>query len=64
MGYDTQLGRDVLIEPNVFFGPGVTVEDNAEIRANCYMEQAVYRQGRDRGAVCPAAARRTTSEPA
>jgi bifunctional UDP-N-acetylglucosamine pyrophosphorylase/glucosamine-1-phosphate N-acetyltransferase len=37
---DTKLGRDVLIEPNVFFGPGVTVEDGATIRANCHLEGA------------------------
>ncbi len=38
--YDTVIGRDVLIEPNVFFGPGVTVADNAKIRANCHIEGA------------------------
>ncbi len=37
---DTVLGRDVLIEPNVFFGPGVTVEDGATIRAYCHVEGA------------------------
>ncbi|WP_137752545.1 bifunctional UDP-N-acetylglucosamine diphosphorylase/glucosamine-1-phosphate N-acetyltransferase GlmU [Sphingopyxis sp. L1A2A] len=36
--WDTQLGRDVTIEPNVFFGPGVTVADNVKIRANCHIE--------------------------
>ena len=36
--WDTQLGRDVLIEPNVFFGPGVAVADNVKIRANCHIE--------------------------
>ena len=40
LSYDTKLGRDVIIEPNVFFGPGVTVEDGAEIRANCHIEKA------------------------
>jgi bifunctional UDP-N-acetylglucosamine pyrophosphorylase/glucosamine-1-phosphate N-acetyltransferase len=43
--YDTRLGRDVIVEPNVFFGPGVTVEDNVHIKANSYMEQAVIREG-------------------
>ncbi len=38
--WDTQVGRDVLIEPNVFFGPGVTVADNAKIRAFCHIEGA------------------------
>ena len=38
--WDTQLGRDVLIEPNVFFGPGVEVADKVKIRANCHIEGA------------------------
>jgi len=38
--WDTQLGRDVLIEPSVFFGPGVRVADGAKIRANCHIEGA------------------------
>ena len=42
---DTRIGRDVLIEPNVFFGPGVTVEDGAEIRAFCHLEGAVIGKG-------------------
>jgi bifunctional UDP-N-acetylglucosamine pyrophosphorylase/glucosamine-1-phosphate N-acetyltransferase len=45
MSWDTQLGQDVTIEPNVFFGPGVTVEDGAEIKANSHIEQAVIRKG-------------------
>ena len=40
LAYDTKLGRDVIIEPNVFFGPGVSVEDGAEIKANCHFERA------------------------
>jgi bifunctional UDP-N-acetylglucosamine pyrophosphorylase / glucosamine-1-phosphate N-acetyltransferase len=40
LSYDTKLGRDVTIEPNVFFGPGVIVEDNVEIKANCHIERA------------------------
>ncbi len=43
--YDTKLGRDVIVEPNVFFGPGVTVEDGVEIKANCHFEQARIRAG-------------------
>jgi bifunctional UDP-N-acetylglucosamine pyrophosphorylase/glucosamine-1-phosphate N-acetyltransferase len=40
LSYDTVIGRDVLIEPNVFFGPAVVVEDGAEIKANCHIEGA------------------------
>ncbi len=36
--WDTELGRDVTIEPNVFFGPGVKVADGVNIRANCHIE--------------------------
>ena len=36
--WDTKLGRDVLIEPNVFFGPRVSVADNVKIRANSHIE--------------------------
>jgi bifunctional UDP-N-acetylglucosamine pyrophosphorylase/glucosamine-1-phosphate N-acetyltransferase len=43
--HDTRLGRDVIIEPNVFFGPGVTVEDDVHIRANSYIEEAHIRSG-------------------
>ncbi len=40
LSYDTKIGRDVVIEPNVFFGPGVVVEDGTEIKANCHIESA------------------------
>ena len=43
--WDTKLGRDVLIEPNVFFGPGVEVSDNVKIRANCHVEGAIVGSG-------------------
>ncbi len=43
--HDTQIGRDVVIEPNVLFGPGVTVEDGVEIKANCHIEGAVVGRG-------------------
>ena len=36
--YDTKIGRDVVIEPNVFFGPGVEVEDGVVIKANCHLQ--------------------------
>jgi bifunctional UDP-N-acetylglucosamine pyrophosphorylase/glucosamine-1-phosphate N-acetyltransferase len=43
--WDTELGRDVTIEPNVFFGPGVTVADKVTIRANCHIEGATIGEG-------------------
>lgn len=43
--HDTVLGRDVTIEPNVFFGPGVHVADNVLIRANSHIEGARLASG-------------------
>jgi bifunctional UDP-N-acetylglucosamine pyrophosphorylase/glucosamine-1-phosphate N-acetyltransferase len=37
---DTQLGRDVVVEPNVIFGPGVTVGEEARICSFSYFEGA------------------------
>jgi bifunctional UDP-N-acetylglucosamine pyrophosphorylase/glucosamine-1-phosphate N-acetyltransferase len=37
---DTKLGRDVVIEPYVVFGPGVVVEDGARIRSFSHLEGA------------------------
>ena len=42
---DTKFGRDVVIEPNVVFGPGVTVEDGAVIRAFSHLEGAHVGKG-------------------
>ena len=41
--HDTALGQDVVVGPQVFFGPGVRVEDEVEIHAfshleGCYVE--------------------------
>lgn len=43
--HDTELGRDVTIEPNVFFGPGVSVADNVTIHANSHLVGAKVRSG-------------------
>jgi bifunctional UDP-N-acetylglucosamine pyrophosphorylase / glucosamine-1-phosphate N-acetyltransferase len=43
--HDTVIGRDVTVEPNVFFGPGVIVEDEVQIRAHCHIEGARIRRG-------------------
>lgn len=37
---DTVLGQDIVIHPNVVFGPGVSVGDNVEIRSFCHIEGA------------------------
>jgi len=43
--YDTEIGRDVTIFPNVVFGPGVKIADNVQIRAFCDIEDATIGQG-------------------
>ncbi len=42
---DTRLGRDVVIEPHVVFGPGVVVEDEAVIHAFSHLEGAHVGKG-------------------
>lgn len=42
---DTKIGRDVIIGPNVFFGTGVTIADNVEIRAFCHIDGAEVASG-------------------
>jgi len=36
--FDTAIGRDAIIAPNVIFGSGVTVESGAEIKGFCHLE--------------------------
>jgi len=43
--YDTYLGRDAIIEQNVIFGPNVTVESGAKIRAFSHLEGCHVSQG-------------------
>ena len=42
---DTVLGRDVVIEPHVVFGPGVTVADGVLIRAFSHLEGVAIGRG-------------------
>jgi bifunctional UDP-N-acetylglucosamine pyrophosphorylase/glucosamine-1-phosphate N-acetyltransferase len=42
---DTLLGRDVVIEPNVFFGPGVRIADGARIRSFSHLDGATIATG-------------------
>jgi bifunctional UDP-N-acetylglucosamine pyrophosphorylase/glucosamine-1-phosphate N-acetyltransferase len=43
--WDTAIGRDVTIEPNVVFGPGVTVDDRVVIHAFSHLEGASVAAG-------------------
>jgi bifunctional UDP-N-acetylglucosamine pyrophosphorylase/glucosamine-1-phosphate N-acetyltransferase len=47
--HDTPLGRDVLVEPNVWFGPGVTIEDGVTIHAFSHLEGAYVASGAEVG---------------
>jgi bifunctional UDP-N-acetylglucosamine pyrophosphorylase / glucosamine-1-phosphate N-acetyltransferase len=38
--HDTRIGRDVTIEPNVWFGPGVAIEDGVTIHGFSHLEGA------------------------
>ncbi|MFO1136641.1 MAG: bifunctional UDP-N-acetylglucosamine diphosphorylase/glucosamine-1-phosphate N-acetyltransferase GlmU [Rhodoblastus sp.] len=42
---DTRLGRDVVVEPHVVFGPGVEVADGVTIRAFSHLEGARVETG-------------------
>ena len=43
--FDTRLGRDVLVEPHVVFGPGVTVGEGARVCAFSYLHGAEIGRG-------------------
>lgn len=43
--YDTITGQDVLIEPNVFFGPGTAIGDGVWIKAFSHIEGATIEAG-------------------
>lgn len=45
LSYDTKFGKDVVVEPNVFFGKGVEVGDNVTIHAFSYIEGAKIETG-------------------
>jgi bifunctional UDP-N-acetylglucosamine pyrophosphorylase/glucosamine-1-phosphate N-acetyltransferase len=40
---DTKIGQDVIIEPNVFFGPGVVIGDHVRIKAFSHIEGATIK---------------------
>lgn len=45
LSHDTVVGRDTVIEPNVFFGPEVTIESGSRIRAFSHLEGAHVSRG-------------------
>lgn len=47
--WDTALGQDVVVEPNVFFGPKVKVANNVRIKAFSHLEDCQIADGADIG---------------
>ena len=43
--HDTEIGADVTVEPNVVFGPGVSIAESATIRAFSHLEGARIEAG-------------------
>ena len=43
--FDTKIGRDVVIEPNVFFGPDVEIADKVTIKAFSHFEGCMIGEG-------------------
>src|SRR5690606_24677826 len=43
--WDTQIGRDVTIEPNVVIGPGVRIGDDVLVRAFSHLEDVTIGEG-------------------
>jgi bifunctional UDP-N-acetylglucosamine pyrophosphorylase/glucosamine-1-phosphate N-acetyltransferase len=43
--HDTVTGQDVLIEPNVFFGPGTVIGDGVTVKAFSHIEGAILESG-------------------
>lgn len=47
--YDTQIGRDVVVEPHVVFGPGVVVEEEVTIHSFSHIEGAIIHKSAEIG---------------
>lgn len=45
LSYDTSFGRDVLVEPNVYIAPGVSISDDVVIHAFSHLEGARIEAG-------------------
>ncbi len=42
--FDTEIGTDTVVEPNVIFGPGVRIRDNVRIRSFSYLEKCLVKR--------------------
>jgi bifunctional UDP-N-acetylglucosamine pyrophosphorylase/glucosamine-1-phosphate N-acetyltransferase len=47
--YDTEIGRDTIVEPEVVFGPGVRIAERVRIRAFSHIEGASIASGAEIG---------------
>jgi bifunctional UDP-N-acetylglucosamine pyrophosphorylase/glucosamine-1-phosphate N-acetyltransferase len=47
--HDTRIGRDTIVEPNVVFGPGVTIAERVRIKAFSHIEGASIAAGAEIG---------------
>lgn len=45
LGHDTTFGRDIVVEPNVWFGAGVSIADNVVIHAFSHLENVKIERG-------------------
>lgn len=45
LSFDTTFGRDVVVEPDVFCGPGVRIGDNVTIHGFTHLEDVIIAQG-------------------
>lgn len=49
LSWDTEFGRDIVIEPNVFIGTWVHIDDGAVIRAFSHIEGTIIEKGAEIG---------------
>lgn len=45
LSFDTVFGRDVVVEPNVFCGPGVKIGDSVTVHGFTHLEDVIVAQG-------------------
>ena len=61
---DSTFGRDVVIEPHVFFGPGVAVGEGVQIRAFSHLEGQRWHRARASGRMPGCGQGRISAHPA